>query len=185
MLSDTPPARATSHSPSRSIWAPWINPALPGGTGGADRVMRPGDAHVERDFAGRVVGHGARIVVVRPEFRVVIEPFELKDFVLGLDVAVLGDADVNADHRFVDVGPIQPGIGDRLAGTVNADAAGPRAAADLFFLLVLQLVEVADAGHGRSDVANFVTPYATSTCEQILAEIRADCWPPARSARPR
>ena len=29
MLSDTPPASATSHSPSRSIWAPWIIPALP------------------------------------------------------------------------------------------------------------------------------------------------------------
>ncbi len=29
MLSDTPPQSATSQSPSRSIWTPWIMPALP------------------------------------------------------------------------------------------------------------------------------------------------------------
>ncbi len=70
-----------------------------GGTGGADRVVRAGDAQVQRDLAGRVVGHGARIVVVRPELGVVIEALELVDFVLGLDVAVLGDADIDADGR--------------------------------------------------------------------------------------
>ena len=69
------------------------------GAGGADRVVRPGDAQVQRNLAGRVVGHGARIVVVRPELGVVVEALELVDFVFGLDVAVLGHADVDADRR--------------------------------------------------------------------------------------
>ena len=109
MLSDTPPARATSHSPSRSICAPWINAGIARRTGRADRVVRPGDAQVQRNFAGRIVGHGARIVMVRPELRVVVEPLELEDFVFGFDVAVLGDADVDADRRFIDIRPIEPG----------------------------------------------------------------------------
>ncbi len=67
--------------------------------GRADRVVRPGDAQVQRDLAGRVVGHRARIVVVRPELGVVVEALELVDLVLGLDVAVLGHADVDADRR--------------------------------------------------------------------------------------
>ena len=49
-------------------------PGVARGTGGADRVVRAGDAHVERDLAGRVVGHGPRVVVVRPDLRVVVEP---------------------------------------------------------------------------------------------------------------
>ena len=99
MLSETPPASATSHSPSRSICAPWIMPGVARGTGRADRVVRAGDAHVQRDLAGRVVGHGPRVVVVRPELRVVVVALELVDFVFGLDVAVLGHADVDADRR--------------------------------------------------------------------------------------
>ncbi len=42
-------------------------PGVARGTGGADRVVRAGDAQVQRDLAGRIVGHGARVVVVRPE----------------------------------------------------------------------------------------------------------------------
>ena len=73
---------------------------------GADRVVRPGDPHVERDLARRVVRHRARVVVVRPDLRVVVELRDLVDLVLGLDVAVLGDADVDADARAVDRVPL-------------------------------------------------------------------------------
>jgi hypothetical protein len=45
---------------------------ITGGAGGAERVMRAGDAHVERDLAGGVVGDRARVVVMRPNARVVI-----------------------------------------------------------------------------------------------------------------
>ena len=146
-------------------------PGVAGGTGGADRVVRAGDAQVERDLAGRIVGHGARVVVVRPELGVVVEALELVDFVFGLDVAVLGDADVDADRRLVDVGPIEPGVGDGLVGAVDADAAGPGAAAQFLLLLIAQLVEVADAGHGRADVANLVGRDAAAAGQQALAKL--------------
>ena len=80
-------------------------PRVAGRTGRADRVVRAGDAHVERDLAGRVVGHRPRVVVVRPDLRVVVVALDLVDFVLGLDVAVLGDADVDADPLAIDVRP--------------------------------------------------------------------------------
>ena len=88
-------------------------PGVAGGAGRADRVVRAGDAQVQRDLAGRIVGHGARVVVVRPELGVVVEPLELVDLVFGLDVAVLGDADVDADLGLVDVGPVEARVGDR------------------------------------------------------------------------
>ena len=142
-----------------------------GGTGRADRVVRPGDAHVERDFAGRVVGHGARIVVVRPELRVVVVALDLVDFVFGLDVAVLGHADVDADPLAIDVRPIEPRIGHRFLRTINADAAGPRAAADFLLLLIPQLVELADAGQRFADVANLVLLHAAAAVEQRVAKL--------------
>src|SRR5690606_17839722 len=66
---------------------------ITGGAGGADGVGGTGDAEIERNLSGRVVGHSARVVVVRPILRVVIELRNGVDFVLGLDVAVFGGAD--------------------------------------------------------------------------------------------
>jgi hypothetical protein len=72
-------------------------PRVAGRTRRPDRIVGPDDAHVQRHFAGGIVGHGARIVVVRPEAGVVIVALQLVDFIFGLDVAVLGDADIDAD----------------------------------------------------------------------------------------
>ena len=131
-------------------------PGVAGGAGGAERVVRPGDAEVQRDFARRVVGHGPRVVVMRPVLRVVVVALQQEDFVLGLDVAVLGHADVDADGRAVDVFPIEAGVGHGLVGAEDADAAGAGAAADLLALLVAELVEVADPRQGGAEVAGFV-----------------------------
>ena len=109
--------------------------------------------------------------MVRPELGVVVETLELEDFVLGLDVAVFGDADVDADRRLVDVRPIEPGIGDGFVGGVDAHAAGPSAATDVLAFLVPQFVEIADAGHGRADVADFVGGHAAAAGQQAVAEL--------------
>jgi hypothetical protein len=87
----------------------------------ADRVMRPGDAEVHRHLSRRVVRHGARVVVVCPVADVVLELRNVVDLVLGLDVAVLGDADVDADTRAVHLVPIQPAGGDGFPSAVNRD----------------------------------------------------------------
>ena len=126
------------------------------GAGGAERVVRAGDAQVQRNLAGRVVGHGARVVVVRPELRVVVVALQQVDLVLGLDVAVFGHADVDADGRAVDVFPIEAGVGDGLVGAEDADAAGAGAAADFLAFLVAKLVEVADPRQRGAEIADLV-----------------------------
>ena len=77
-------------------------------TGGTDRVVRAGDAQVQGDFTGWIVRYRPRVVVVRPDARVVVELRDLIDLVLGLDVAVLGDPQINASPAFFDVRPIEP-----------------------------------------------------------------------------
>ena len=42
-------------------------------TGGTDRVVRSGDAHVHRYFTCRIIRHRPGVVVVGPIFRVVTE----------------------------------------------------------------------------------------------------------------
>ncbi len=143
-----------------------------GGTGRADRVVRAGDAQVERDLAGRIVGHGARVVMVRPELRVVVETLELGNLVFGFDVAVFGNADVDADLRLVDVRPIEPRVGNCFLATINANAAGPRAAAEIFAFLILQFVELANTGQCLADIADFVPPHAAAAGQQVLAKLR-------------
>ena len=54
-------------------------------------------------------------------------------------------------------------------GAVDADAAGAGAAADVFSLLVPQLVEVADAGQRFADVADVVLLHAAAAGEQRFA----------------
>src|SRR5690349_8205126 len=132
--------------------------------------MRPGDAHVEGDFTGGVVGDGARIVMVRPISRVVVVALQGKNFVFGFDIAVLGNAEVNADAAFIDCLPVESGILYGFVGRINADAAGPGAAAKIFFRLVAECVEVADAGERLADIANFVVGDTAFSSEQGGAE---------------
>ena len=129
--------------------------------------MWPGDSQAERHFAGRAVGDGARVVVMRPNAGVVVELGDLEDFVFGLDVAVLGDADENADAILADVWPRQAAVLDRFVGTVDRDGAGACPAADVFPLLVFQRIEVADAGQRLADVADLVLADAGFSCQQI------------------
>ena len=142
-----------------------------GGAGRADGVVRARDAHVQRSLAGRVVGHGAGIVVVRPELRVVVEAFEFVDFIFRFDVAMLSHADVDADHRLIDVRPIQPGVEHGFVGTVNPHAARTGAAANFFAFLVAQLVEIAHAGQRRPHIANLVVPHAALAGQNRCTEV--------------
>src|SRR5690606_34963559 len=121
---------------------------VPSGTCSADRVVRAGDTEVQRDFPGRIVGDRARVVVMRPTTRVVIEPLDDVDLVFGLNIAVFGHADVDTHARFVRVFPLDAGVGDRLVGGVDADAASPGTPPDILLWLVLRRGEVADSGQG-------------------------------------
>ena len=132
-----------------------MNPRISRRAGRSDRQVGSGDLEVERDLAGRVVGHRARVVVVRPDAGVVVEFGDLEDLVLGFDVAVFGGADVHADPGPVDLLPIDAGIADRFVGTVDRDRSGPRPATALLSLLVQEFVEIADPGEDFADVACF------------------------------
>ncbi len=110
-------------------------------------------------------------MVVRPELRVVVVTLEFVDLVLGFDVAVFGDANVDADGRRVDLFPGHARIGNGLVGAINADAAGARAAAAFLPALVANLVEIAHAGQRFADIANLVAAYAASAREQRIAKV--------------
>ncbi|OQB89157.1 MAG: hypothetical protein BWX86_02526 [Verrucomicrobia bacterium ADurb.Bin122] len=125
-----------------------------GGAGGAERVRGAGDAEVERGLAGGVVGDGAGVVVVRPVLGVVVVLGERVDFVFRLDVAVLGAADVHAHAVLVETVPSDAAVGDGFPRAINGDGAGARAHAELFFLLVLQRIEVAEARDQFAHVAH-------------------------------
>ena len=136
-----------------------------GRTGGTDRVVRSGDAHVQGDLAGRVVGHGARIVMVRPNTGVVVVLFDLVDFIFGLDVAMLGNTDIHPHALAVEVLPVEPRVGNRLVRAVNADAAGAGATTNFAAFLVLQFVEVTNASQGLADISNVVRLHTAAAME--------------------
>ena len=121
-------------------------PEISGGTGCANGVRRSGDAEIERGLARGVVRDGPRIVVVRPELGIVVELRNRVDFVLRLDVAVLGAPHVNAGAILGQGLKVYPAVRQRLAGAINADASSPRADPDLLLLLVFQGIIVADPG---------------------------------------
>src|SRR5690606_9761022 len=109
-----------------------------GGAGRADGVGRAGGAEVQGGLAGGVVGDGARVVVVRPILGVVVELGDGVDLVLGLHVAVLGAADVDADAVLAHRVQIDAAVGDGLAGAVDRDGAGARADAEFLLFLILE-----------------------------------------------
>src|SRR5690606_24076441 len=86
---------------------------------------------------------------------VVIELRNLVNFVLGFDVAVLGNPQINAHSVFRDVAPGEAGVGDRFIGAVDGNRTSPRTAADLFPLLVSHGIVVADPGQYVAHVAGF------------------------------
>ena len=149
-------------------------PGVAGGTGGSDRVVRADDPQIQGHFAGRVVGHRARVVVVRPETGVVVVPLELEDLVLGLDVAVFGHSQEHAHARRIHVGPVESGIVNRLARAVHAHTARARAAPQVLARLVLGRVEFAHAGQRLADVADLVRPHPAAPCEQARRGTRAE-----------
>ena len=78
-----------------------------------------------------------------------LEEGEVVDLVLRLDIAMLRDAEVDAGARLVEALPVQAAVRQGLARTIDADAAGARADADVLFLLMLEGIEMADAGRLR------------------------------------
>src|SRR5690606_31181327 len=86
------------------------------------------------------------------------------------DVAVFGDADVNADARGVYVLPVKSRIGHGLVRAVNADASGPGAAANFLLFLVTQFVVAANARQRVADVTNLVGAHPGAPGEQTLSK---------------
>ena len=95
MLSETPPAKAKSTSPRRSICS-WIRPRYLR-AGRADGVVGARDACINCNLTRGVVGHGAGIVMVRPKLGVVVELRDIIDPVLRFYIPMFGRAYVDAD----------------------------------------------------------------------------------------
>ena len=141
---------------------------VPRGTRRPQRVVRPGNSQAEGHLARRVVRHRAGIVVVRPDLGVVVELRDLVDLVLGLDVAVLGDPQVDAHPIPGNSLPVQPGVANRLVRTIDRNGPGPRPPPHFFALLVTQLIESADPGQHRTHVAGLERDHPRLPCQQVL-----------------
>ena len=77
------------------------------------------------------------------------------DFVLGLDISVLGNPDKYADAILGKLFPIQSGIVDRFVGAINGNRSCPSTATDFFAFLMPQLVKIADAGQHVTNITGF------------------------------
>ena len=144
-------------------------PGVACGAGGPDGVVGAGDAHVDGDLSGRVVSHGARVVVVRPVAGVVVELGDVVDLVLRLHIAMFGGAYIDADSRLVDRFKVQPAGCDGFPCAVDGDASSPGAHAQFLARLVFLRIEVADTGRHRSHVAHFNRLHTGDAVEQLLA----------------
>jgi len=151
---------------------PLNQPGVASSTSGTDGVMRPSNAHVQRDFAGRVVRNGTWIVVVRPTRCVVIKTFDDKNLVFCLDISVLRDADVNANARFIEIRPVNAGVLDRFVGRINPDAAGASPTTDIFFGLVATGIEIANARQCVAEISDCVGANTAALFQQCVAEGR-------------
>lgn len=125
-----------------------------GGAGGADGVVWACDVEVEGDFASWVICDGSGVMVVGPEFGIVVKLGDVEDFVFGFDVTVFGDAEVDADAIFLGGGPVEVGVFDGFVGAVDGDGACSGAVFDGFTILVDKGVVVAEACEDLADVAH-------------------------------
>ena len=126
---------------------------------------------MQRHLTSRIVRHGPRVVVVRPNTGVVIVLGNLVDFVFGLDVPVLGDPQVHPDTRPVPLGQIQPRIRNRLVRTVDRDGTTASAPPNLAAVLVSQRIEIADTGQHLAHVTGLVGHHSRPTTQQALPEL--------------
>ena len=131
--------------------------------------MRSGNPKIQCDFPCWVVRHRSGVVVVGPNRRVVIELGDRVDLIFRLDIAVFGDADVNPDPRFIDVGPIQTAPRDRFAGRPYSNGTGSRPSASIATVLVLGSLELANSRMRVADVANVVVPHPAAARQECLA----------------
>ena len=93
--------------------------------------------------------------MVRPILSVVTILADVIDFVLGFNIAMLGDSEVDADFRTVDRFEIYPGIGNSFLRTVNGNGPDSGAATAFFFLLIFQLIKITDSGMHLSHIPCF------------------------------
>jgi len=152
---------------ARAFWL--LKPAKIPNAGGADRVVRAGDVEVKCDFAGRVVGNGPWVVVMRPVLAVVFVLADFVNFTFGFHVAVFGDTDVDADATAVNVLHVQSGVVDGFVAAVDSDAAGAGAASGVFARLMSFDVKVTNAGDGFSEVANLIVADSAAAVKHRVA----------------
>ncbi len=137
----------------------------------ADGVMRTGDLHVEGDFTCRIVRYRPGVVVMRPVLGIVIVLADVMNFVLRLDISVLGDTEINADTRAVDRFQINPRIAYSLPATVDRHRSGPGTPAQFLFFLILQGIEITDTSQHLAHKASLKFFHSRLTREQTLAKL--------------
>jgi hypothetical protein len=142
---------------------PLDDPRVSRRTCSSDRVVRASNPHVQSDLARRIIRDRARIVVMGPDARIVIELGDRVDLILGLDISMFGNPDINADARLVDVRPIQTTASNRLTCRPDAYGPGPRPTPSIASILVLGPLKLAYSSVGVAYITDVVVPNPAAT----------------------
>jgi len=110
-------------------------------------------------------------MVMRPILRFVIIFGDVVDLVFGFDVSVLRATDVDADPVLCLRLEIHAAVRQRLARTVDRDGPRPGTDAELFFLLKLQRIVVANAGELLAHIAHVDALDARNAVEKVVPEL--------------
>ena len=138
----------------------------------ANRVMRPRDAQIDRHFASGIVRDGARVVIMRPIFRVVVVLADFIHFAFRLDIAVLRDADEHACPILrVVLLQIHAGIRQRLMDAVDRNRPSPCPDTYLLALLIFRGVVCAKSRERVAKIANVVRHDSGHAIQQIRTEL--------------
>ncbi len=143
-----------------------------GCTRSADAISRARGRERKRYLARGIIGHGARVVVVRPEREVVVVLLDVVNLGFRFNVAVLRRAHEYADTRAIDGLDIYARVFQSFVCAINPDAACASATPDVFARLITRGFKVALARDCLAEIANLIGRHAGLAGQQRLTKLR-------------
>ncbi len=93
------------------------------------------------------------------------------NLVFGLDVSMLGDAEVDAHPGTIGLRQVEARIVQGLPGAVNGNRPRPGAAPPFLLLLIPQFVKIANPRQDLAHVPGFELPDSRLALQQVLPEL--------------
>ncbi|MBA7666111.1 hypothetical protein ES703_74188 [subsurface metagenome] len=107
-------------------------------------------------------------MVMGPKIYIVVVLLEVIDFILGFHVTVLGDAEIDANSRFINRIKIQFRISDCFMSAVDRNRPRSRSTTQFFFSLINQWVKITQTSYDFTHVVGLDFSYSGFTSKQVL-----------------